>query len=130
MNRPLPVVAPAAVRHFVRDILGCTCPDAVFERIESAPGDNDLYRQSIAVGGRLLVLVAEAHGAAGLDRQVDELLVLGRRWRDGDGFNRLRLVLLSDSPARIESRALARFMASAERDERTHLHCLPNSSLP
>ena len=52
-----------AVKRFVRETLGCTCPQEVFQHIDYKSdvslGDNILLDYEINVGHRLLIFVTE-----------------------------------------------------------------------
>ncbi len=45
------------IKHFVRDTLGCTCPEAVFKEIEFQKETGELWERKIHVGGRLLIYI-------------------------------------------------------------------------
>jgi hypothetical protein len=109
------------VKSFAQELLGCNCPDRVFEHIElsEASGPAGGF-QRIAIGGRLLVYLV-----AGVvsDEEVQSLLEFGTRDRDDGGFNRLRLVLL-DLPAGRRDSVTARFEEFAGSHEKLHLHLL------
>jgi hypothetical protein len=120
-----------AVRHLVRDLLGCECPEEVFEdvlvafpaRLEgrSLPGSVKLV-----VGGRLVVVLVPVDTLVDLEQDARVLLERGRAMRDGCGLNRFRLVLVGRVPASARVR-LQR--AAARLDDRTHLHALAPARL-
>jgi hypothetical protein len=120
-----------AVRHLVRDLLGCGCPEEVFDdvlvafpaRLEHAslPGS-----AKIVVGGRLVVLLIAADTLLDLEQDARVILERSRAMRDACGLNRVRLVLVGAVPAR----SATRLQAAARRlDARTHVHVLPAESL-
>lgn len=116
------------VRRFVRDTLGCGCPESVFEQVEllqngAAPGQADL---AVVIGGRLLVCLFQGERLAGDDQaalaaRVEACVAL----RDGRGLNRCRLVLTS-SPGPSTSAALQATIEAAVQsgDDRLHLHLM------
>ena len=110
----------------------CACPDAVFDRIETGPVEDDhgLRSQAIRIGGRLLVLIAEPGPEDDLESRLAALLRQGRAERDAGGYNRLRIVLAGPAAVASAPRLETALRQSAEYDERTHLHCLPVSQLP
>jgi catechol 2,3-dioxygenase-like lactoylglutathione lyase family enzyme len=130
-----------AVRHLVRDALGCGCPEEVFDDIHVAypavlrdAGERAARRErrtvpdsvKIVVGGRLLIVLVPAERLAALEEEAGALLVRGRATRDACGLNRFRLVLVGAVPARVQ----ARLRAAARRlDDRTHVHVLAAASL-
>ena len=116
-----------AVEAFVRETLGCGCPQEVFEHIEdSRPGD----LRRIAVGGRLLVyLIAPPTGGVAVDR-LAEYLSRGRRERDELGFNRFRLVIAAGEGTADPATLMLAFERLRAGDERLHLHLVPADALP
>jgi hypothetical protein len=113
----------ARVEAFVREGLGCACPQEVFRRIRlEARGD----LREITVGDRLLVVVwapGDDCGPAALAQLARE----ARDARDARGLNRLRLVVAGEGlPARELERA---FAAACGADERAHLHLVPTSAV-
>jgi hypothetical protein len=120
------------VERLVRQDLGCTCPAEVFEHIEEGqvvlPGLAEPVHR-IAIGGRLLVYLAEADDPGQALARLPTWLAAGRAERDAAGMNRLRLVLVADDPEPLAQASPAAFQALPECDERTHLHVLPRSAL-
>lgn len=116
-----------AIARFVRETLGCACPDEVFAEIaDSGPGDP----RRIAVGGRLLVyLVSPPPGGLTADR-LDGYLSRGRQERDALGFARFRLVIAANGPmADLAALELA-FERLRAGDGCLHLHLVPADTLP
>jgi hypothetical protein len=101
----------------------------VFDRIDHAVEPGGAWRHRIRVGGRLLIYVVEDAGAADLPCRVDEALAQGVTERDAEGFNRFRLVLVSDHPDALAVAVEQAFASSAYRDERTHLHILEKHAI-
>jgi hypothetical protein len=119
-----------AVRHLVRDLLGCECPEEVFEDVLVAfpahlerplPGSVKLV-----VGGRLVIVLVPADTLVDLERDARVLLERGRAMRDQCGLNRFRLVLVGRVPASARVR-LQR--AAARLDDRTHVHAIAPARL-
>ncbi len=109
------------IKHFVRDILGCTCPEAVFREIEFQKEAGELGERKINVGGRLLIYIINWHGDMGM---VESAVKSGVGERNARGFNRFRLVIVSSNPEKLRTSVEQAFLASADRDEKTHLHIL------
>lgn len=116
---------------FIRQTLGCGCPDSVFEsvtiRSEPLTASSACHASWIEVGGRLLIAVCRYH--ANLDGQLAALFDAARARRDRDGFNRFRLVVAGapvDAAALLE-RAFAPLAAA---DDRLHLHLVAPTELP
>ncbi|OQX45698.1 MAG: hypothetical protein B0D90_02135, partial [Candidatus Sedimenticola endophacoides] len=90
----LPILRREQITPFVRR-LGCRCPAALFERIESGIRRRcGVDCQRILIGGRLLIYVVPAALAGDPVALAPRLLAAGVAERDREGFNRFRLVLL------------------------------------
>ncbi len=113
--------APPPLRYFVRTILGCGCPEDVLEHIELEVRPGPPAWRALRVGGRLLVHVRPAPepDLAGLEAW----LATGVAERDGQGFNRFRLVLVAAEPETLRAAAEAR-LAAWGGDDRTHVHVI------
>ncbi len=110
---------------FVRNTLGCACPDEVFERIEyedGADGEGGLTCPSIRVGGRLLIGLWETSDAAHVKSEMAGIVNAGKRERDRRGMNRFRLVIAADDPGAVGPIAHEMFPVMAEGDDKIHLH--------
>lgn len=116
------------IKQFVRHTLGCTCPDDVFESIQSTQLPEAILR--LDIGGRLLVHIAPMVGDRLSPSVINDLVEKGVKDRNAQGFNRFRLVLASDQAQSIEVMASQAFQHCALRDERTHLHVIDRSSIP
>jgi hypothetical protein len=120
-----------AIRRFVRESLGCSCPEEVFDsiRINDQPGLFEQAHTVYEIGGRLFVAVVAADDwqavYSGLGRMVDT----GRDYRDQHGYNRFRLVIATDD---VEARSVLeqQFAALPNTDEKTHLHVVSPQQLP
>jgi hypothetical protein len=123
-NRP-------SVEHFVQDVLGCTCPPEVFDRIlvssETCP---DLpVDLAVEVGGRLLIHVSLDRGLDDLAHDLARIILEGMRKRDDSGFNRFRYVVATDAPEAAEKALVPLFSALPFLDEKTHLHIIPAENI-
>lgn len=117
-----------AVR-FVRETLGCGCPDEVVARTvldRSAAGEPGLD-----VGGRLLVRVLASDDRDRLVGTFAATVERLRAERDRRGFNRLRLVVvLPDRQAALARALETELGAIAVGDDRVHLHAVAPGVLP
>ncbi len=117
------MVSDRNVKEFVRKTLGCDCAEDVFKHIEN---EHDVkvagitLKSKINVGNRLLVYVVEP---GDLPKEMPALIKTGREERDARGFNRFRLVLVSDDAA-LRERAFKAFVRLPEVDEKVHLHVI------
>ena len=134
----------AVVRDFVRQTLGCSCPEHVFDRIEDAqcPAGPGLpaYRR-LVIGDRLLIYLvtpAEAVDAGSaasetrLAAQLPALLASGRDERNRLGLNRFRVVVASADPPPLEPVLRDVFEAFRGRggDDKLHLHVVAAVTCP
>lgn len=121
-------LAPEQVEPFVRNVLGCGCPDEVFEQVEleDRTGQGLAY-QCIRVGGRLLVYLADLPGSPGWEGRLEQLIVQGLRERDQRCYNRFRLVLPA-CEGLDEQRTLDLFTRLTRHDETAHLHLVPGEA--
>lgn len=121
------------IKLFIRETLGCTCPDEVLERIDcradvNLPGGIQLdYR--INVGGRLLIFVLGIDRFDSIASALPLLVSAGIEDRDNAGFNRIRLVLLAENPDHLRDKGFDLFN-SLPTDEKTHLHITAKNNFP
>jgi len=74
------------------------------------------------VGRRLLVYVLRGTDIDDALAALPGLVRLGRRERDGGGYNRLRIVLALPEPSASLGSAQQALASLPERDDRVHLH--------
>ena len=112
---------------FARTVLGCGCPEEVFDDmcVEwcAAPSVQCLVR----IGGRLMVGVCHASGTAWSAETVGQLLRWGQQLRDREGYNRFRLLIAVDAG---QSVAAGTVDENHGFDERMHVHVEPAAVLP
>jgi hypothetical protein len=111
-----------SVKDFVRNTLGCDCSEDVFGHIENERGveaGGVTLRNKINVGNRLLVYVVEAN--TDILKEMPALISTGKKERDSHGFNRFRLVMVSDDK-KLRKPAFEAFKATGVIDEKIHLH--------
>ena len=117
-------VRAASLRFFAREILGCTCPETVFDDVRiGLPALFDTHGVEggveILLGERLLVAVVPFAGLVDPEADVPAILTRGRDVRDAGGFNRYRLVLVGAPDSAMRERMEA---APEMLDERVHVH--------
>jgi hypothetical protein len=113
------------VKDFVRSKLGCDCDEEVFKHIvneKDALAGGVKLRNKLDIGGRLLVYVVEPDKGA-FGKNITALLKAGKDERDARGFNRFRLVLVSEDKdlKKVASDAYKNFHGL---DEKVHLHVI------
>ena len=117
------------IKRFVQEILGCSCPEEVFNKIDYQKASAGIIGSKINVGGRLLVYILTADGQSSIQEVVDTALAQGVRERAKKGFNRFRLVLAASRPDDLRSLAEQAFNRSGYADDKTHLHVVSNSDV-
>ncbi|MBW1942759.1 MAG: hypothetical protein JRJ51_07985 [Deltaproteobacteria bacterium] len=122
------------VRNFVQNVLGCGCPEGVFEEIEVKQGPVDIdgipVTRSIKVGGRLLIYIILSEDLNDVSDSLKALIQSGKKMRDSEGLNRFRLVVASRS-AGTDWEALGQaFHEIQDIDDRLHLHVIDSQTLP
>ena len=119
-------------KEFVQNVLGCTCPDKVFEQIDDrrVVHSNSPHHRSITIGGRLLVYIWNVRGADSLKEDLPVMLEAGKKERDERGLSRFRAVLaVENSPHDIEAQAQSFFTRYAGKDDRIHMHVIPAADI-
>jgi len=113
------------IKAFTRDVLGCDCPEQVFSRIvceDNVEIDSGLIiSHKINIGGRLLVYIWVPDQTSELGAKLPKLINSGEKERNDKGFNRFRLVLVSENPDLIKDDAKKLF-EQLGKDEKIHLH--------
>ena len=129
-------IAPEAltVVSFVRNSLGCDCPDEVFSHILVESPEDALAHLSVnkllKIGGRLMTAICLPSVNIDVFDNLQQLFSVGKRLRDQAGFNRFRLVVISGNPEEITPKLCDRFTQLTGLDDRIHLHVVSPSELP
>ena len=112
------------IKWFARKILGCDCPEEVFNLIECSTGDSEKepYTRRIAIGGRLLIYILETDDLSFVRTVLPKMLVAGKAERDEKGMNRFRVVLATKHVEDIDIISREIFEQFSEKDEKIHLH--------
>lgn len=120
-----------AVEMLVRNLLGCKCPDEVFDSIAvKAPAANDMssgyFDIELIVGGRLLVGLVYVDRLSDIRTEGRQLIDLGTALRDQKGLNRFRLVLVGEVLQR-DTEDLE--LHAAALDDKVHIHVISAQTL-
>jgi hypothetical protein len=121
------MITDEAIKAFTREVLGCDCPEEVFDKIvceDDVQINSELtvsYR--INIGDKLLIYILVLHQRYKLGSALLKLIEAGREERNDRGFNRFRLVLVSENPDVIKDDAYKLF-EQIEKDEKVHLHII------
>jgi hypothetical protein len=119
------------IKEFVQNVLGCTCPDQVFEQIEDrmVASASSPHTRSITIGGRLLLYVWKADELIDLQQGLAAMLKTGKKERDDRGLNRFRAILAVENPQNVTPRVEHYFSLFADKDDRMHMHVVPLENL-
>jgi len=122
------------IKEFVRQTLGCECPDQVFEYIDLKRDiklEKDLIlKYKINIGNRLLIYAFEIIDISFLNINLSTLIHVGKSERDKKGFNRFRLVIVTDDKNNVERSAEKLFKVISDVDDKIHLHIIDKGEFP
>ena len=128
------VVNKPAIVKFVREGLGCTCPDEIFDciSVEPNPGAVAYLPQGnlLMIGERLLVYVIKTKDWASAEGNLEQIFSWGRKKRDAGKFNRFRLVVATPDYDPAQQTLSQEFDCLVETDARLHLHVIRPEHLP
>ena len=113
------------ITSFVRNVLGCGCPDEVFEKIDVTHiglGQGIAPVNRIVIGDTLLVYITPDSSIKVVADNISTLVIAGKQDRDSHGYNRFRLVVPSSDKKDLEDRANAVFSVAVAGDEKLHIH--------
>jgi hypothetical protein len=117
-----------AAKHFVRDTLGCQCPESVFDQIDYQENADILGKDAVAkrllVCNRLLIYILEIDDAKILPILLPRLVKTAKSERDSHGYNRLRVVIATENADVIRPVAESVFAEIEGIDTKVHLHVL------
>ncbi len=121
------------IKSFVKQTLGCGCDDKVFELIESQEDvkvDNRyLLADKINIGNRLLIYVIVLNDSDLLKNCLSTLFSVGKKERDERGFNRFRLVIVTEEKNLIIRTAEPFFNDLVDKDNMMHLHVIAKNEV-
>ena len=123
--------ADPVIKTFVRERLGCACPDEVFNNIVITDGDRhfDTDTNLYQIGGRLLVAVLMPQDWHQICARLERMVETGKRMRDQHGYNRFRLVIATGD--RDADNLLQRAFSDCQNtDDKIHLHVIHPRLLP
>jgi len=117
------------IKRFVQEILGCSCPEEVFNNIDYRIQGDGISGRKVTVGDRLLIYIIDMNATSSIQGVIHSALEQGVEERDKKGFNRFRLVLVAPCPDGLRSSAEQAFDSSGYTDEKTHLHIVNESDV-
>jgi len=115
----------ARIKSFVQEILGCGCPEEVFDSINYTHNvllsNRMMLHSAITIGNRLLIYIVEANVNSVVEKNLAFLVTTGKNERDSRGLNRVRLVIVSDE--KLDRQLMqSQFDGLKGMDEKIHLH--------
>jgi hypothetical protein len=114
------------IKLFVKNILGCQCPQEVFQHIEQKTLADGLKK--LIIGQRLLIYLVLNQEAILAPEKLENLLQAGVKERNRNHYNRFRLVIFLPLNQSNEDQYYAAFRQSDYYDDKTHLHLLDKAS--
>ena len=117
--------SPRNVVKFVRETLGCGCPEHVFEKIELSRAEKGVLPLNftrINVGDTLLVYIVRPGSGGELQDAIKGIISAGKGDRDVHGFNRFRLVIAGDENKLDPQIATNNFLREVGEDQKMHIH--------
>ena len=127
------MITNEAIKAFTRDVLGCDCPEEVFDKIvceDDVKINNGIsISHKINIGDKLLIYVLILKQRNKLGSELPKLIEAGEKERNDRGFNRFRLVLVSENPDVIKDEAYKLF-EKLEKDEKINLHIVGRIDFP
>ena len=110
---------------FVKNTLGCGCPEKVFEKIDvsklpTVEHEKEITR--IVVGDTLLIYIISPEPSGDFVDSVESVGLVGKADRDTNNYNRFRLVLSSFEDDVQQEKVSERFSKSFNTEEKMHIH--------
>jgi hypothetical protein len=122
------------VTRFVREVLGCGCPDTVFQQVKVQRGSTAVRScpvdYEIRIGDRLLIVVTSSAARLTEVSRLENAILEGKQARDTTGLNRFRLVVVTPEVSHWREELLRVFDNISSRDEKTHLHVIEQEDMP
>ena len=120
--------------HFIREVLGCQCPDSALANIRICPEPEEVagipLTLCVAIDGRLLVYVVCTDRPRALVESFASVFEAGKSARDQRGFHRFRFVVGTASPGDVREELMTAFYAVPGIDDRQHLHVVSAADIP
>ncbi len=113
------------IKVFVKNTLGCGCPEKVFEKIDvsklpTVEHEKEITR--IVVGDTLLIYIIRPEPSGNFVDSVESIGLAGKTDRDTNSYNRFRMVLSSFEDETQQEEVAGRFSKLFNTDEKMHLH--------
>ena len=113
------------LKGFVRNTLGCGCPEEVFEKIDismhlAVGHEKEVTR--IVVGDTLLIYIIGPEPYGDFIDRVESISLAAKNDRDTNNYNRFRLVISGFEDDVRQREASERFSELFKMDEKMHIH--------
>ncbi len=110
---------------FVKNTLGCGCPEKVFAKIDvskltTVEHEKEITR--IVVGDTLVIYIIRLESSGAFVDSVELIGLAGKADRDTNNYNRFRLVISSFEDDVQQERVSERFSKLFNTDEKMHIH--------
>jgi hypothetical protein len=115
------------IKVFVKNTLGCSCPEKVFEKIEVSrllTLEHEKQITRIVVGDTLLIYVIRPELPGNFVDSVEAIGLAGKNDRDTNNYNRFRLVVSGFEDDGQQEKVAGRFSHVFNTDEKMHIHCV------
>lgn len=113
------------IKVFVKNTLGCGCPEKVFEKIDVSKlqtVENEKEITRVVVGGTLLIYVIRPRLAGDFVDSVEAIGLAGKNDRDTNNYNRFRLVVSGFDDDVQQEKVSERFSKTFNTDDKMHIH--------
>ena len=112
---------------FIKNTLGCGCPEKVFEKIEVSELHKEITR--IVVGDTLLIYITSVSRSTDFAESVASIGLAGKNDRDANSYNRFRLVVSGFTDDVQQAKVSANFSELFDTDEKMHIHFVNQESV-
>lgn len=113
------------LKAFVKNTLGCGCPEKVFEKIDVSKHLAVEYGKEITrivVGDTLLIYIINPEPSGNFVDSVESIGLAGKNDRDTNNYNRFRLVVSGFEDEVQQGKVAGRFSVLFNTDEKMHIH--------
>ncbi len=113
------------IKVFVKNTLGCGCPEKVFENIDvskltTLEHEKEVTR--IVVGDTLLIYIIRPEPSGNFVDSVESIGLAGKTDRDINNYNRFRLVVSSFEDEVQQEKVSECFSKTFSMDDKMHIH--------
>jgi len=113
------------IKQFIKDTLGCRCPDKVFEKIDiserlTAEHEEKIIR--IVAGDRLVIYIVRPMDSDGIADSMEAIALAGKSDREINHLNRFRLVISGVEGDDRQAIVAERFKKLFAIDDKMHIH--------